>query len=122
MTDAQGEFRFIGLTPGNYARQGRAARASGRRSSRTCDVGIGQTVDVPLAMTVGGLTETVDVVANAVTIDTTTTATDTNMSQDLLFTMPLGARQPGDVEHPELLAGRQRRFGVRRRQRLRRTR
>ena len=45
-------------------------------------------------MSVGGLTETVDVVANSVMIDTTTTATDTNMSQDLLFSMPISHDNP----------------------------
>ena len=35
------------------------------------------------------MSETVEVTANAVTIDTTTTATDTGMKQSMLFSMPL---------------------------------
>jgi hypothetical protein len=89
VTDGQGAYRFIGLTPGNYSIK---AELQGfkTRDQQGIDVGISKTVDVPLGMTVGGLSETVDVVANAVMIDATTTATDTNMSQDLLFAMPIG--------------------------------
>ena len=89
VTDAQGAFRFIGLPPGNY--DVRAELAGFKpKEQQNIDVGIGKTLDVPLAMSVGGLTESVDVVANAVMIDTQSTATDTNLSQDLLFSMPLG--------------------------------
>ncbi len=93
VSDAKGEFRFLGLTPGDYAVK---AELQGFRpkEQQGLDVGVGRTVDVPLLMTVGGLSETVEVVANSVTIDTTTTATDTNMSQDLLFSMPLSHNNP----------------------------
>lgn len=88
-TDSQGLYRFIGLTPGNYSVK---AELSGFkvREQQNIDVGLSKTVEVPLSMAVGGVSETVEVVANAVMIDTTSTATDTNMSQDLLFSMPLG--------------------------------
>jgi hypothetical protein len=89
VTDAQGVYRFLGLTPGTYNIK---AELSGfkAREQQGIDVGMNKTIEVPLSMAVGGLTETVDVVANAVMIDTTSTATDTNLSQDLLFSMPLG--------------------------------
>jgi hypothetical protein len=89
VSDAQGAYRFIGLTPGNYSVR---AELSGfkPKEQQNIDVGIGKTLDVGLAMSMGGLTETVEVVANAVMIDTQSTATDTNLSQDLLFSMPLG--------------------------------
>lgn len=93
VTDAKGEFRFLGLNPGTYAVK---AELSGFRpkEQQNLDVSLGRTVEVPLTMAVGGLTESIDVVANAVTIDTTTTATDTNISQDLLFAMPLSHNNP----------------------------
>ncbi|MGE5361088.1 MAG: TonB-dependent receptor [Bacteroidales bacterium] len=93
VTDAKGEFRFIGLSPGVYSVK---SELSGFRpkEQQNLDVTIGKTIEVPIAMAVGGLTETVDVVANAITIDTTSTKTDTNMSQDLLFTMPLTHNNP----------------------------
>jgi hypothetical protein len=88
VTDARGEFRFLGLTPGGYNVK---AELQGFRPKEQAglDVGLSKTVAVNLSMAVGGLSETVDVVANSVMIDTTTTATDTNMSQDLLFSMPI---------------------------------
>jgi hypothetical protein len=89
VTDAQGAYRFIGLTPGSYTVKSEISGFK-PREQQNIDLGIGKTLDVPLAMAMGGLTETVEVVANAVMIDTSSTATDTNMSQDLLFSMPIG--------------------------------
>jgi hypothetical protein len=89
VTDAQGAYRFIGLTPGAYNVKAELSGFKPKEQS-DIDVGISKTVEVPLGLTVGGLAETVDVVANAVMIDATSTATDTNMSQDLLFSMPIG--------------------------------
>ena len=93
VTDAKGEYRFMGLNPGLF--NVRAELQGFRpRAQDGIEVGVSKTVEVNLSMAVGGVTETVDVVANAVTIDTTTTATDTNMSQDLLFSMPISHDNP----------------------------
>lgn len=87
-TDAQGNFRFLGLNPGLYevraALQGFKPAAQGG-----IDISIGRSVDVKLTLAVGGMTEAITVVGSAASIDTTTTATDTNISQDLLFSMPI---------------------------------
>jgi len=93
VTDARGEYRFIGLTPGAFTVK---AEIQGFRpkEQQNVDVGLSRTVEVNLSLAVGGVTETVNVVASAVTIDTTTTATDTNMSQDLLFSMPVTHNNP----------------------------
>jgi hypothetical protein len=92
-TDAKGEFRFMGLAPGTYAVK---AELQGFRpkEQQALDVTMGKTIELSLPMTVGGLSETIDVVANAITIDTTSTKTDTNMGQDLLFSMPLSHNNP----------------------------
>jgi hypothetical protein len=89
VTDSQGVYRFLGLTPGAYSIK---AELQGfkPKEQQGLDVGISKTIELPLTLAVGGLTDTVEVVANAVMIDATTTATDTNMSQDLLFSMPIG--------------------------------
>jgi hypothetical protein len=92
VTDAKGEFRFIGLQPGTYSVKSEL-QGFRPKEQQAIDVGIGKTIDVTLAMAVGGLTEQVDVIANAVVIDTTSTATETNLSQDLLFTAPLSHTQ-----------------------------
>ncbi|MEK6631422.1 MAG: carboxypeptidase regulatory-like domain-containing protein, partial [Acidobacteriota bacterium] len=93
VSDAQGGFRFLGLSPGAYSIK---ADLQGFRlkQEQNFDVSISRTVEVKLTMAVGGVSETVDVVANAVTIDTTTAATDTNIGQELLFSMPLTHANP----------------------------
>lgn len=87
-TDAQGDFRFLGLNPGMYevraSLQGFKPAAQGG-----IEISIGRSVDVKLTLAVGGMTEAITVVGSAASIDTTTTATDTNISQDLLFSMPI---------------------------------
>ncbi|MCX6551347.1 MAG: carboxypeptidase-like regulatory domain-containing protein, partial [Acidobacteria bacterium] len=93
VSDAQGDFRFLGLTPGAYAVK---AELQGFRlkQEQNFDVNISKTVDVRLTMAVGGMTETVEVVANAVTIDTSTASTDTAMGQSVLFSMPMTHANP----------------------------
>lgn len=93
VTNAQGEYRFVGLNPGTYSIK---AELQGFRvkQEQTFDLGIGRTADFKLTMVVGGLTESVDVIAQSVVIDTTSTKTDTNLSQGLLFSMPLSHNNP----------------------------
>lgn len=86
IADDTGAFRFVGLQPGEYSVR---AALSGFRTfeQRGIVVGIGSTSQVRVQLAVGGLEETLQVTATAV-VDTTSTATDTNISQDLLFAMP----------------------------------
>jgi hypothetical protein len=88
VTDERGEFRFVGLNPGEYEVR---SELQGFRTKVEAglDLGIGKTIDLRLQMAVATLSETVEVTANTVTIDTTTTATDNTVSKDLLFSMPL---------------------------------
>ncbi len=87
-TDAQGDFRFLGLNPGMY--EVRAALQGFKPAAQSnIEISIGRSVDVKLTLAVGGMTEAITVVGSAASIDTTTTATDTNISQDLLFSMPI---------------------------------
>ncbi len=89
VTDAVGQFRFIGLAPGSYSVKAELQGFT-PKEQQNIEVGISRTIDVPLALSVSGLSETVDVVASTVMLDTTTTATDNNLSKDLLFSMPIG--------------------------------
>ena len=59
------------------------------RTERNLDLGIGRTLNVPFTLRVGGLAETVEVVANASTIDTASTAADNSLSQELLANIPI---------------------------------
>jgi hypothetical protein len=88
VSDARGEFRFVGLNVGNYSVK---AELQGFRIKEepSFDLGIGNTIDLKLEMQVSGLSETVQVTANTITVDTATTATDTKISQYLLFSMPI---------------------------------
>jgi hypothetical protein len=93
VTDARGEYRFIGLEPGAYNVK---AEIQGfkAKEQQAIDVGVNRTAEVNLALQVGGVSETVNVVANTLTVDTTTTATDTSLSQELLFSMPVSHNNP----------------------------
>jgi len=87
-TDAKGDFRFLGLNPGMY--EVRASLQGFKPAAQSnIEISIGRVVDVKLTLAVGGMTEAITVVGSAASIDTTTTATDTNISQDLLFSMPI---------------------------------
>lgn len=93
VTNAKGEYRFLALNPGTYSVR---AEIQGfkPKEQQNIEVGVARTAQVDLSLQVGQLTETVNVVANAVTVDTRTTATDTNLAQDLLFNMPMMHANP----------------------------
>jgi hypothetical protein len=87
IADDAGAFRFIGLQPGEYTV--RAELSGFRPFEQRVSITIGATAQVRATLEVGGLQETVTVSALAATVDTTSTATDDVISQELLFNMPL---------------------------------
>jgi len=88
VTDEKGEYRFVGLNPGPYEVK---AELSGftPRTERGLDLGIGRTPERAVHVASRRVAETVDVVANASTVDTKTTASDNSLSQDLLSNIPI---------------------------------
>jgi Carboxypeptidase regulatory-like domain len=88
VSDESGVFRFVGLNPGPYSIR---AELSGFRTyeEQNLDLGIGRTITLRVGMLLGTVAETVEVVATSPIVDTTSTATDTTISQDLLFSMPI---------------------------------
>ena len=86
VSDEAGNFRFIGLNPGEYSVR---AELTGFQpfEQRDIVVAIGATVPLRATLQVGGVQEFV-VVAGVSGIDPTSTATDTTISQDLLYAMP----------------------------------
>lgn len=88
VTDAQGLFRFVGLAPTTYAVKTDLAGFLSQRRDGVI-VGMGKTVDVDFSLKVGGLSETVEVTASSVMVDVKSSATDTNLSNDLLNSMPI---------------------------------
>lgn len=88
VTDSRGEYRFQGLTPGKYQVDAQL-QGFAPKSERDLEVGLAKTLTINLSLKIGGLTERVDVVTNASTIDLTSPATETTISHDLLSSMPL---------------------------------
>src|SRR5512139_1471319 len=88
VTDAQGSFRFVGVEPGTYSL---TAELTGFRPKRqdNVDVLIGKVADIDIALSVGGVAETVDVVGESRVVDVASSSTDNTLSQDLLFNLPI---------------------------------
>ena len=76
VTDDRGEYRFVGLNPGTYDVK---AELSGfvPKGATGLVVGWARPSPCPLSLKVGGLSESIEVTANASTVDTTTTASPT---------------------------------------------
>jgi hypothetical protein len=89
VSDSEGRFSAPFLVPGTYDVR---AELQGFKAfeRRGVVVGLGQTVDLPIAMQVGGLTETVEVSAASPVIDTRTTATGGVLDPETLQRLPVG--------------------------------
>src|SRR5713226_3493882 len=91
VSDGEGRFGIPFLTPGTYDIR---AELSGFKAveQKGTAVGLGQTVDLPLKMEVGGVTETVNVTGVASAIDTATTTIGAVLGSDMLALIPVGRR------------------------------
>jgi hypothetical protein len=87
-TDAAGNYRFVALDPGTYSVQTQMSGFSGRRQENVV-VTVGHDAAVDFSLKVGAMTESVDVIGEAPVVDTTSSATNNQLSQDLLFNMPI---------------------------------
>jgi len=87
-TDATGVYRFPAVEPGSYEV---AADLAGFKPARQggIEVTVGSSLNVDLMMHVGGLSETVSVVGETPVVDTKSSATQTEVSQDLLYNAPI---------------------------------
>ena len=90
-SDADGSYRFPALSPGSYAIQVELAGFKPMRQENV-PISVGRNVEIGFTLAVGGLTEIVEVVGEAPVVDMTSTATNTTLSQELLFEMPLDRR------------------------------
>ncbi|RPH79545.1 MAG: TonB-dependent receptor, partial [Candidatus Rokuibacteriota bacterium] len=88
VSDSEGRYFAPFLTPGTYTVR---AELQGFTPAerRNVNVSLGQRVDLPITMTVGGLTETVEVMGSSPTIDTTTTTIGATFDSDLLMRVPV---------------------------------
>ena len=87
VTNDLGEYRFLAVNPGDYVVR---AELPGflPRQQEGIDLGLGKTLQVNFSLQIGGITEKVEVTGGT-TVDATTAATDTTLSQELLFKMPI---------------------------------
>jgi len=90
-SDADGRFSVPFLTPGSYSVR---AELQGFKAFEQKDIRVvlGQTVDIPIAMQIGGVTELVNVTGAASVIDTTSTTAGAVLSSELLENVPVGRR------------------------------
>src|SRR4029079_10101311 len=63
VTDARGEFRFVGLSVGTYSVLAELPGFS-KREEQALDLGIGNTIDLKLELKVSGVSESVQVTAS----------------------------------------------------------
>jgi hypothetical protein len=91
ITESQGRFSFPFVTPGTYAVR---AELQGFKTldRKDLNVSVGQTVDVPIKMEIGGVAEMVNVTAAPPLIDPTSTTAGAVISSDLLERVPVGRR------------------------------
>ena len=87
-TGADGSYRFAGLDPGTFDVR---AQVTGFRPLKreNISVSLGKTSPVDFALKVGGMTDTATVIGEAPVVDVTSSATNNQLSQDLLFNMPI---------------------------------
>lgn len=87
VTQSDGQFRFLNLAPGRYTVMAELAGFT-RVIREGIQVVVGATFDVPIAMTVASLQETVTVSGQTPVVDTRATGTATNFTQDELARIP----------------------------------
>src|SRR5262249_49161766 len=89
VTDAEGRFSMPFLTPGKYDVK---AELSGFKTieQKGITVALGQALDLPLRLEVGGVSETVQVVGVTDVVNVNTTTTGATITSDLLERVPVG--------------------------------
>src|SRR5262249_39270078 len=88
VTDAAGSYRFPGLDPGTYVVTATLSNFQTARQEGIV-VTVGSTLNADLILKVGGVSEAVNVIGESPVVDVKSSATETNISQDLLTTAPI---------------------------------
>jgi hypothetical protein len=91
VTDSEGRYAVPFLTPGTYTVR---VTLTGFRAVEQKDVivRLGQTVELPLKMQVGGVAETIEVSASSPVVDTATTTAGAVLDSETLQRVPVGRR------------------------------
>jgi len=91
VSDAEGRFSLPFLTPGAYSVRGEL-QGFKAVEQKNVTVSLGQTIDLPLKLEVGGLSETIQVTGSSPVIDTGSTTTGAVLSSDMFSQVPVGRR------------------------------
>ena len=86
-TDGEGRYRFLDLAPGAYKLTSTLEGFTTNVRERVI-VGVGQTVELPVTLAIGALTETVNVTAPSPMVDAKQTGTATSVTIDELTSIP----------------------------------
>ena len=87
-TETDGTYRFSAVDPGSYSVQANMSGFSTQKQDNIA-VSVGKAVAADFSMRVGGQTDEITVTAEAPVVDTQSSATQNQISQDLLFNMPI---------------------------------
>jgi hypothetical protein len=88
VSDAEGRYRFAALEPGTYTL---SSQLQGFQETRQAELVItaGRTLEIDLSMKVQSFGENVTVVGESPVVDVRSSATETTISQDLLYQAPI---------------------------------
>src|ERR1700735_5605427 len=89
-TDAQGFYQFVSLAPGNYSVKTSAKGFADSQQSFTLETN--QALNLPVKLTVGTSSETVQVTTQAPLLDTSDTRIQETLSTQTLSALPLAGR------------------------------
>ena len=90
-TDTEGRFSIAFLTPGPYAVRGEL-QGFKAREQQGVNVSLGQTVDVPMSLELGGVSETVNITGSVPLVNGSTTTTGAVISSATVSQLPVGRR------------------------------
>src|SRR4051812_38976302 len=88
VTDGEGTFRFLNLTPGRYTLKAELSSFKPIDQSNV-DVGLDRTVTLDLKMQLASLSETVQVQAQSPLVDVSSTTTGVNVTPELFNKLPV---------------------------------
>jgi hypothetical protein len=88
VTDDAGVYRFQAVDPGTYTLEADLSGFQTRRRENIV-ISVGTPLTIDLSLGVGGLQETVSVVADTQTVATTSSEATSNLSQEILFNLPI---------------------------------
>lgn len=88
VSDASGSYRFPAVEPGTYSITAELAGFAGKRSENV-EINVGQTYVLDFNLKVATQTEEITVTGEAPVVDTSASSTNNQLSQDLLFNIPI---------------------------------